>query len=246
MRTPFLLVDRSLAAVAVGDVVALDEDQHHHLVRVLRRGDGDVVEMTDGDGGTAPAVLRGDTAVVTAPATVVPRPFPALTVVHALPKGRGLDDVVRTMAELGVARVEPVVTARTESRPRGDAAVRAADRWRAIARSAQQQARSAHRCEVSDPSALAAREIDGDVEVAVVADPTATRCFGEVLDTTTARRHVSLLIGPEGGLTTSEVDEHVERGWVAARAGDTVLRSVHAATVLVAATMALTGYYDGT
>lgn len=261
MRTPMLLVEDRLEGLGVGDVVALDDRQQHHLRRVLRRRDGDELVVGDGRGRRAAAALAGDAAELVEEVELVHAPTPAIVVAHALPKGRGLDEVVRTLAELGVARVDPVVTARTTSRPDGDRAARVAERWRDIARSAAEQAHSAHVCEVGTPVPLAAyvggvgregrlsagvvdetHEVD---EVLVVAEPAARSSLGAVLAGRPPPARVRLLVGPEGGFTDDELSELEAGGWELARAGDTVLRSVHAATVLVAATLALVGRYGG-
>lgn len=245
MRTPFVVLDQSLDGAGAGTVVALDDDHRHHLQRVLRRGDGAELEVCDGRGRVAPAVLRDGAVELTDEVVTRPPGRPPVTVLHAVPKGRGLDEVVRTLAELGVASVVPVLTDRTEARPTGDAAVRVTTRWRLIARSAAEQARRAHTCDISAPRPLLdaiGEPAEGRVDVA--AEPSATTTLGEALDRAAPVDAVRLLIGPEGGLTPGELADLRASAWQPARAGDTVLRSVHAATVLVAATMALTGHYS--
>lgn len=250
MRIPFVHLDLPLDGVATGAVLPLSDEQQHHLTTVLRRADGDDLEVADGVGRTAPAVLRSHPdgvvgAEVVGDVVVHPRRTPDVHVLHALPKGRGLDEVVRTLTELGVSRVEPLVTHRTEARPHGAGAERAARRWRQIASSAEAQARNPHRCEVLPPRRLVVDdEHVAPDEIAVVAVPGARVSLGHVVGRAAPPSRVRLLVGPEGGLTDEEVAGLVGRGWTAARAGDTVLRSVHAATVLVAATMALTGRYS--
>lgn len=239
------MVDRALEGAGAGTTVALGEDHRHHLRRVLRRDDGAALEVCDGRGHVAPAVLRGDSVELTDGAALHPRGSPLVTVLHAVPKGRGLDEVVRTLAELGVASLVPVLTDRTQARPTGEAARRVTTRWLAIARSAAEQARSAHTLEVSPPRPLAdAMRQPGAGRVDVVAEPSATATLGDALAAPDAVDEVRLLIGPEGGLTPAELGDLRACDWQPARAGDTVLRSVHAATVLVAATMALTGRYS--
>lgn len=267
MRVPYVIVDDPLGSVAEGATVPLGEDEQHHLTRVLRRTDGDEVELCDGRGRTVAAVLAGAGAVLTGDVVHHRRPRPDVTVVHAVPKGRGLDEVVRTLAELGVATVVPVVTARTESRPTGARAQRAVARWRAVARAAASQARSPYVCEVASLAPLRPGEAPvagdaaadepvgdrrpGDARAAagrldLVADPSAPRGIGELLPSTgDVPGAIRVLVGPEGGLTDGELDGLVAAGWEPVRVGDTVLRSVHAATVVVAAAMALAGRYGG-
>lgn len=247
MRTPFVVLDSSLDGAGDGDRIALRDDQRHHLSKVLRRSVGDAVEVTDGAGRCADAVLSAEGVQLTQSPRSVAAPRPAVTVVHALPKGRAMDDVVRTLVELGVSSVEPVLTARTESRPSGDKALSVAQRLRSVAVNAAQQARSAHLCVISDIATLDVTQREGDDHrLRLVAHPTASLGIAAAVAAAPAVERVSVLIGPEGGLTDDEVDGLREAGWVAVRAGTTVLRTVNAGTVLTAAVMALTGRFDAT
>ncbi len=244
MRTPFLLVAHPLHGLDVGAAVSLDEDQVHHLRTVLRRGDGDPVEVTDGAGGVAEGQLVGERVRLTGAVLQVPAPRPSVTVVHAVPKGRALDEIVRTLAELGVASVHPVLTHHTESRPTGQKARSVGDRLRAVAKSALEQAHSAHLMEVTDPADLAVtlRSLPTDA-TRLAAHPAADTTLGARMATAGPDLPLQLLIGPEGGIAPTELDELRQQGWQPVRAGHTVLRTVHAATVLTAAVLALVGRF---
>ncbi len=244
MRTPFVLVPEPLDGLGVGAAVRLDEDRVHHLRRVLRRGDGDPVEVTDGAGHVAQGTLVGDRVRLTSPVVEVPAPRPTVTVVHAVPKGRALDEIVRTLAELGVAAVHPVLTHHTESRPTGDKARSVGDRLRAVAESALEQARSAHLMAVPDPDDLPVtlRSLPPD-GVRLAAHPGATTTLGAHMATAGRDLPIQLLIGPEGGLADAELEELRADGWEPVSAGATVLRTVHAATVLTSAVLALAGRF---
>lgn len=251
MRTPLVLVDASLADRVAGDRVPLSGDDEHHLRRVLRRGDGDEVEVTDGAGGRARARLAAGGVVLDAAPVVTPAPVPAVRVLHAVPKGRGLDEVVRTCTELGVAELVPVVTARCVSRPSGDRAASAVERWRAVADAALGQARRSHRMVVGPVTPLdrAMTDVVTSGGFSLVAHPDAPRGLGttlRVISTERDIRSITVAVGPEGGLTSEEVQTMEEHGFTAVHLGPTVLRSVHAATVVVAAVNALSGRYDTT
>lgn len=247
MRTPWVLVPVSLAGLEAGAAVPLPEDRVHHLRTVLRRDDGDPVELTDGDGRAAAGVLVGTHVELGAPARQVPAPTPAITVLHAVPKGRALDEIVRTLCELGVARILPVLTEHTEARPTGDRARSVGDRLRAVAVSALQQAHSAHLCRVGDPARLVVtlRDLDPGA-TALAAHPDARTTLGAHMVTVSPQRPIHLLIGPEGGISDRELEMLADRGWTAVRAGPTVLRTVHAATVLTAAVLAFSGRFGET
>lgn len=245
MRTPFVIVASSLAATASGTPVALDAEQSHHLGTVLRRGDGDAVTLCDGAGWVAPAVLEGGVAVATADATHRDPPRPALVVHHAVPKGRALDEVVRTLVEIGASAIHPVITDRTESRPSGEKARKVGDRLRSVALSACQQAQSAHLCDVRDPAPLLVTQSDQpSASVRLLAHPAAADAIGPVVRAAGPIEAVELLIGPEGGFSDAEVERARDAGWCVVRAGEGVLRTVHAAPVLAGAVLALIGRYD--
>lgn len=244
MRIPYVLVAHALDGLAEGAAVPLPEDRVHHLQTVLRRGDGDPVEVTDGSGNVAEGVLVGEQVRLSTDVRAVPPPVPSITVLHAVPKGRALDEIVRTLAELGVAAVLPVLTEHTESRPTGDRARSVGDRLRAVSDSALQQAQSAHICQVGDPARLEVtlRDLPTDA-TALVAHPTARATLGAHMATVSPERPIQLLIGPEGGISEAELEGLRAAGWTAVRAGRTVLRTVHAATVLTSAVLALTGRF---
>lgn len=203
--------------------MVLGSDDSHHLVRVLRRGVGAAVSVADGRG----RVWQGELADAGPPAVValaspvdVPWPRPRVTVVHALPTGRKLDEVVRRLSELGVDRLQPVVSARVENRPRDDKTVKQVGRWRAVAHAAAKQARRARPLAVegvaSWPGALAGSEMG-----AVLWEEADVR-LGAVLEGAADAEEVVLGIGPEGGLSADEVDA---TGLPAAALGDTILRT---------------------
>lgn len=246
MRTPFVLTEHALAGLDTGAVVQLGEDRVHHLRRVLRRGAGSRLELTDGHGRLAPAELLGEAARLTGKPRAVAAPVPRITVHHAVPKGRALDEIVRTLAELGVEEVRPVITDHTESRPTGDRARSVGDRLRAVAESALQQAQSAHLCLVADPAPLDVTLRDGaGGTTGLAAHPGAGTTLGAHMATVDPEVPVHLLVGPEGGLSDRELQALAGAGWTAVRAGSTVLRTVHAATVLTAAVLAFSGRFGG-
>lgn len=244
VRTPYVLVEQQLGGAAPGDELPLTDDRVRHLRRVLRREDGAELEVTDGHGHVAPATLVGTAARLAASPRLVQPPRPTIVVHHAVPKGRALDEVVRTLAELGVAEVRPVLTERTESRPTGERARSVGDRLRAVAESALQQALSAHLCRVRDPAPLdITLRDDPDDVLRLAAHPDAIATLGASLATVRPERPIHLLVGPEGGLSDRELAALTDGGWTAVRAGSTVLRTVHAATVLTAAVLALVGRF---
>ncbi len=222
-----------VAPEAVGDDVAeLAAEDAHHLTRSLRRGEGDAVSVADGHGTVWQGrIVRRDPSVLVAleERHDIPPPDPPVWVVHALPTGRKLDEVVRRLSELGVDRLEPVVSARCENRPSRAKAQKARQRWEAVAVAAAKQARRARPLEIAPvgtwPGALDA-EPGGAVLWEEAAQP-----LGDVLARARVDRPAVLGIGPEGGLADAEVQAAAPP---AASLGPTVLRTETASVAAAA------------
>jgi hypothetical protein len=97
--------------------ILLTPQQQHYLGRVLRLCDGDRFIAMDGKGKWWLAQLEGEKAQVLEPLTVQTELPVSITLMVALPKGNGFDDVVRCCTELGVAVIAPVVSDRTLLNP---------------------------------------------------------------------------------------------------------------------------------
>jgi len=139
-----------------------------------------------------------------------------------LPKGRKLEEIVRHAVELGVARVRPVLTARTVARP--DDWTGRAGRLAAVALEAAQQSGRTRVPEVAAPVPLAdfaAEPCDGLKVALWEGEP--TRGLTELL--AAPARAVRLLVGPEGGLAADEVAALAAHGYATARLGPHVLRT---------------------
>lgn len=225
-----------------GDEALLRGDQARHLAVVLRGRPGDPVSLADGTG----ARYRAEVVEVSADLVrmrvlargTTPRPRPGLTVVHALPKGRKLDEVVEKLSEVGVDRLVPVHSARSQVRLDGGRASKARARWEAVALAAAKQSRRAWPLEVAAVGEWAEAFPGGAAGVVLWEE--ARRPLRDVLAEVGAADgdQLVLAVGPEGGLTADEVDA---TGLPAASLGGTVLRTETAALVAAVATLTLLG-----
>lgn len=232
MPDPLVYVDAPPAGV--GDEVAIGDDDDHHLRTVLRLRAGDDVVVSDGRGRIWPGELAGaGTVVVAGRERTTPARRPQLHVVQALPKGRSMDDVVRSLVELGVERITPVSSARTVRELDERKREREHERWRAVAHAAAAQARRARLPDIDPPTDLATvlDEVDGGVAPHVGASTGLATAAGALRD----RETVAVAIGPEGGWTVDEVASLDGAGLTPVSLGDTVLRTEHAAFATCAA-----------
>ena len=128
---------------ANGAEVQLSPEESHHALRVLRLAPGDAVTLLDGAGVEARgSVLAADkrTVRVGVRERLVHPPLPcAVTLLQALPKGRLMDSIVEKATELGAARIVPLLTEHTVSRPDEDHAASKLEKWRTTAPEAVKQ-----------------------------------------------------------------------------------------------------------
>lgn len=206
---------RSAAHVVVDDVgaPALSESDAHHLFRVLRIEEGEVVSVTDGRGGWRLCRTRAGRLEPTSD-VVVERPVASpVTIGVAIPKTDRPEWIVQKLTELAVDRIVLLHADRSVVRWDQRRAEKHLDRLRRVAVEAVQQCRR-----VTVPA------IDGPVPAmsflpdAVAAEP------GGRPDDGSAR---IVAIGPEGGWTDRELA--AARGRVSF--GPTVLRVETAALV---------------
>jgi len=107
---PRLYVDAPLAAAASAPLSA---DQGHYLSRVMRLGQGDALRLFNGRDGEWLAAFDGGDARCTERLRAQPAPGEAW-LLFAPPRKERLRFLVEKATELGVARLMPVTTARTE------------------------------------------------------------------------------------------------------------------------------------
>ncbi|HEY8339749.1 MAG TPA: RsmE family RNA methyltransferase [Egibacteraceae bacterium] len=221
-----------------GSAAVVTGDEAHHLATVLRVRRGDAVSVADGTGavydGRVAAVAGRTVTVDLLDRQVVGVPTPRVVVVHALPKGRKLDEVVQRLSEIGVDRLVPVHSDRSQVRLEGDRAAKALRRWRAVALAAAKQSRRPRLLEVAEVGTWREAFADG-VRGAVLWEE-ATAPLRTVVDGLRDADEVVLAVGPEGGLTADEV---AASGLPAVGLGPTILRTETAA--LVGASLLLHG-----
>ncbi len=196
---------RSAAAHAfVADLAApaLEDEDHHHLERVLRLRPGQAVTVADGAGGWRCCTWRADGELEPAGDVIsAPAPSPPVTVGFALTKGERPDWAVQKLTEVGVDRILGLVTTRSVVRLDADAADRRVRRWRRVARGAAMQSRRTVLPEVAGVLSLA------DVELNLVGD-VASRgvSLAEPGGDPPSLLRPVVLVGPEGGWAPEELD----------------------------------------
>ncbi len=230
-----------------GDLVTVDGEGFHHLRRVLRLGPGDEVELFDGAGLLAGAVItaaRGGALSlrVRERRRVEPPPPPRVSLLCGELKGDRMDLVIQKATELGVDRLVPVVTSRSAVRATGEAARRRHRRHLKVARQACRQCGRAHLPQVLGATPLVEALISRRGSRGYVLWES-SRAAGLSLALEPARdaEEIRLLVGPEGGFSAEEISLALERGFEEVTMGPLVLRAETAAVAAVTLTAARLG-----
>lgn len=244
------------ATARAGQHVSLEREQAHQIARVLKLRAGEeivlVASHSTGAGGQTDEsavewrvrldvveakAVRG---VVTAERPAAPEPTCTVILSAAMLKGERFDWLIQKATELGVAVIQPLLTARTVRRTRADD-TGAVERWRRIAVEAAEQSGRGAVPQVLLPVSLRDMIVSGRVLVAHAAvSGDAGQTLAATLPPNAAA--VTLCVGPEGGFADEEVVTLVERhGAVAVSLGPRVLRAETAAVAAVTLALAATG-----
>ncbi|MEA5530855.1 16S rRNA (uracil(1498)-N(3))-methyltransferase [Dolichospermum sp. UHCC 0684] len=206
----------------------LTPQQQHYLLRVLRLRDGDKFIVMDGMGKWWLARLQGEQGEVLEPLEVKTELPVAITLMMALPKGNGFDEIVRCCTELGVTSIAPVLSDRTLLNP----SPQKLERWQRIASEAAEQSERAVVPTILQPVAFNT----------AIKETTATHRYiceargdyphlQQVINKTA--NEIIIAIGPEGGWTNQELEIAIASGFQPISLGRRILRAVTAPIVAI-------------
>ncbi len=199
--------------------ILLPEGEANHAVRVMRLRAGDQVEILDGNGNHVMGRLAFEETGVrveyvetlTSAAADVPALVP-LTLEIAVLKGEAMEWVVEKATELGIQRLQPILTDYTvvQTKEKGPQYFR--DRWQKIADQTLKQCGRLERLDIQTPLKLDQALMGGSFRL--WCDEASRVEGGKLLSDWVMGRPpelqsrvgagVSLLIGPEGGWSENE------------------------------------------
>jgi 16S rRNA (uracil1498-N3)-methyltransferase len=211
--------------------VELPDEEAGHLRRVLRAKAGSAVRLFDGRGREVSARLRSvDRASVVAevegPVDAAAEWGVRVTLAQAVLKGDKIDDVIRDAVMLGVAEIQPLLTARTDVPAAALSNGRRLERWRRIAVSSAKQSGRAVVPPVLEPLTLAACLAAARPGLSLVlVEPAAASWASAAGPPAGVPASATVLVGPEGGWAEDELASCLSAGCLPMSLGPRTLRA---------------------
>lgn len=214
--------------------VRIGDSEAHHLLHVMRAGVGDRVTLFDGSGAEFEAEVvettrRDATLAVLSRHEVDREPAAAVTLGVALPKGDRQKVLVDMLTQIGVTRLAPLTTEHSVAAPKGSGL----DKLRRAVVEASKQCGRNRLMAIEEPQRLEDFLRTTEAETKLIAHPS-----GEAQPRAGARGRIAIVVGPEGGLSETEVAAAAACGWAPLSLGRSILR-IETAAVAAAAIYAV-------
>ncbi|HEV8096648.1 MAG TPA: 16S rRNA (uracil(1498)-N(3))-methyltransferase, partial [Burkholderiales bacterium] len=184
--------------VRPGARIDLPDEAAHHALRVLRLGDGDPLTLFDGRGGEYEArivtVTRGGVAVEIGEHRARECESPlSITLVQGLSSSDRMDFIIQKAVELGVAAIQPVLTAKSVVRLSKDRSAAKLAHWQRVAIAACEQCGRNRIPEIRAALPIS-QYAPNDASVKIVLSPLATKDLKQLVQSP-----LTLAVGPEAG-----------------------------------------------
>lgn len=218
-----------------------------HIGKVLRMQPGDKLQIVSDDGVSALAEVTAisETTVTVRCLEVLAEshePAVKITLAQGLAKGEKMDFIIQKAVELGAYSIVPVAMEHSVVRLDGAKADKKVERWQKIAEAAAKQSKRDIIPQVQEVQSVSQMLANNNCKTKIIAYEcedrmslkTALREAGQLDD-------LLLIIGPEGGISESELTKAREAGAVPVSLGRRILRAETAGLVAMSAIFYETG-----
>ncbi len=230
--------------LATGLILSLPSEVAHH-VQVLRLAPGALIQLFNGEGGEYAAQIvekdkkRVSVTIGDFSGREAELPY-ALTLAQALPEAAKMDWIIEKAVELGVHAIQPLAAQRCVVRLNAERAEKRLGHWQGVVTAASEQCGRNRLAQVALPQDFRQWISQRDLHRRLVLSPRAETSLSYWA------RHqppqdLTVVIGPEGGLTEQEEDLARQHGALLFSIGPRILRTETAGLAAVAALNALWG-----
>lgn len=241
---PRFHIPKNLTANLLNNVSVSLPDKVARHVQVLRYQPEDVIDLFDGSGMVyqVKIIAMGKKNVdvqLRDCKSISIESVLKITLLQSISSSERMDLTIQKSVELGVTKIQPILTERSSQRLQGERAMKKIERWQDIAISACEQCGRTVVPEVSPVTELS--EVVGNISsdslklLMSLNQPVGLNEFALPQD------DITLLIGPEGGLSNEEESLAIKHGFTAISLGPRILRTETASLAALAAMQTLWG-----
>lgn len=244
-----LFIDQNLR---IGEELAFDGDVFNYIARVLRLKVDDTIVLFNGQKPLGEYLAK--IIQLTKKQLIVQLlEFESkdtespihIKLLQGISRGDRMDYTIQKSIELGVNEIYPLLLARSNSKL-GDKKRRDKKlaHWQGVSNSAIQQSGRVTAVIINEPDNISAIETIGlqlnDLQLKLLPDPTANFSLSDLKDQSTPSS-ISILIGPEGGITDDERAYAKTQGYLPIRLGPRILRTETAGLAIISYIQGLWG-----
>ena len=224
----------------IGKVLILIQNSSKHLVNVLRKKEGSLIELFDGKGSSCTAEIISSQKKRVKVKLVEELVFQdrkgiKISLGQSLIKTEPFSFSIQKATELGVASISPLYTERTVIKLKSNSTKSRKGRWQSIATHACQQCGENWLPEINEIQRLEDWAQAVKAKHKIVLYPNAET----KLSSLTFDDSVAIAVGPEGDFTDSEINLLTEKDFLPVKLGERVLRADTAVISVVSAIRAM-------
>lgn len=242
MRITRVYIDQEISN---GQSLTLSDNAHRHLTQVLRLKTGDPCTIFNGNGYDYSAIIsscdkRHTEVQITDISDREPPPDMELHLAVGISRGERMDYVVQKSVELGVHSITPLFTERTNVKLKDKRLDKRMEHWQGVIISACEQSGRSY-----VPTLNPAQTLDAWLE----SKPTNGLLLDHRSEQTLSslkkpNKQLSLLVGPEGGLSEKERSKAAMVNFQGIRLGPRVMRTETAPLAALAAIQTIWGDFN--
>ena len=206
-----------------------DKDESKHIVKVLRKSIGDELWITNGNGFLFSAkIIEADVKKCKVEILQAKKSYPKTHQLHMAVAPTKMNDryewFLEKATEIGIHEITPIICERSERK------TLKLERMQKLVESAMKQSLQTYLPILNEPMTLAEFLEKEHTELRFIAHCEDSERY-ELKRRVVADRDLTILIGPEGDFSTSEIKQATNKGYLPVSMGKTRLRTETAAIV---------------
>lgn len=215
-----------------GEKLYITGDDVNHINKVLRLNAGNNILVCDGYGHEYTSKIidinkKEIICKIIDEFDNLSEPPVMVTLFQGLPKAQKMEYIIQKSVEIGIFKIQPVITQRVVVKTDGKDITNKLQRWRRISEEAAKQSNRGIIPEVPEPIAFEeAIEAVKSLDLSIVPyEKEKATGLKKILQYKQNVKNVGVMIGPEGGFDELEIDKCIKAGVIPVTLGPRILRT---------------------